>query len=214
MAERGKIMSTKIYNGMVIPLNKLGEFTSLFHKVSIRKAQKDVKKLMETMSPEKSLKILKDFYVDEYDSFTLEYAVPTLLMCWMINASKTSENFSNYDMWFNAWIIKNKVYLYAPSDKLAPTHKNFPDWCKDFSYWDNMDPDSKVSKKAWNNRDKIWDYIWDEGEVQASRLTSVVIEGKESMNRGILELFPDIPKEKLYSLQMIAYWAKKKENKK
>lgn len=198
-------MSTKIYNGMVIPLNKLGIFTGLFYDKAIEKARKNIKELSKKMEAGKSKKILKKQYDLDCPS---EDAIPTLIMCWLINSSKTGMVYGNYDMWFNAWIIGKKVYLYAPCDNSSPFPKDFPSWCKNFSYWNNTDPDPKASNKEWNIRCKMWNKIMDYGNIQSKRLTFMVIEGKEVMHHGILDLFPNIEKDKLYSLHSMAFFAK------
>ena len=31
------------------------------------------------------------------------------------------------------------------------------DWCRDFSYWDNADPDENISEEEWEQRKHYWD---------------------------------------------------------
>jgi len=200
-------MSTKVYNGMVIPLDKLGEFISIFYNKSIQKARKNIMDFCKQLDATKTLEILKSKYGI---SCSLEYAPFMFIIKEMIDSSRTSESWGNYDMWFNAWVIKNKVYLYAPCDRTAPSSKDFPSWCRNFSYWDNTDPDSKVSDREWKNREKIWNDIFDKKDIHLQKISFVAIEAKNLMHGGILDLFPNIEQGQLFEIHSTAFFCDKK----
>lgn len=201
-------MSTKIYNGMRVKLTDFERFIEEFRKESIKAIKKEVDELITDYSEDKCAESLKKYYNEDCPK---EFAVTVLLMHYMIRASKTSENYLNFDTWFNAWIVGEYVYIYAPYDRYVPTYKNFSDLCVDFSYWDNSDPDQNASEEDWANREEIWDKLMDYSGKESQKLSYIVMEAKNVTDKGILQVFPESGTDKIYSLHSIAYFMEKND---
>lgn len=84
-----------------------------------------------------------------------------LLMEYSKEASKKIEK-STFciDCGLNLWLYRNHFYL-IPIYHSPSILKGFkaPEWLKDFSYWDNVDPPKGITWEQFNKRGKVWDQI-------------------------------------------------------
>jgi len=185
-------MSTKIYNGMAFPLTKLEGFIPVFREKVICRVKKHIRKALANLSESK----VRNALVREYGlPRNTRYPKEILLLGMMVENSKRGVSFCNFDTWFNAWIWNGNVYLYSLSDRTTPTAKDFPSWCKDFSYWNNTDKPKNVSEGEWCQRGKVWDFLTEHGERGDLYFTYNVIEAKTVNDHGTFALFSHVPKK-------------------
>lgn len=204
---------------MIIPLSKLEIFINLFDQKTIQRSTKFTKQLLNRLDSGNCKEFLnRDYIIDSncfgysIDVLPKKFIKPLFVLTNYIRSSKESFTvFYNIDAWFSAWIIKNNVYLYVPSkyDYTIPSYVDFPSWCKNFSYWDNNDPE-KIPHKQWRHRGNTWLKLLDTNGLSSQKLTHVTIEAKEIANNNLIKLFPDYNESDLFSLQLVAHLAKPK----
>lgn len=76
--------------------------------------------------------------------------------------NSTRRTLSDMDIFYDAIIMRgpddNTVVFKVFSENPAYTEAlNTQNWCRDFSYWNNADPDENISEEEWEQRKHYWD---------------------------------------------------------
>jgi hypothetical protein len=159
-------MSTKIYYGIRIPIEKISQFTKFFDDTCLIFVEKSTRQLMSAVKEDavkKEAELLKgirgnksvdNFLKDGGDQYIRFVYVAKMYML----AMKTHENWFNPESWFNAFPFDKHFYIIPgyPTGLRAEDIK-YPDYVEDYSYWDNTDPPDNISNSAFRKRGKVWE---------------------------------------------------------
>lgn len=74
---------------------------------------------------------------------------------------KTEGKTSRADIFYDAYLMAGPgdttvFHVYSKSNAYQKALE-MQDWCRDFSYWDNADPDENISEEEWEQRKHYWD---------------------------------------------------------
>lgn len=150
-------MSTKIYYGYKVPLDKLGLAITWFHVSMWRR-------VIQSFSPPRMVELPK----------TLD------------QVRKLRENYSEcgFHVWVDTREQEALISLFGLpcyTDKKREGFKpyRFPKWIKEFSWWDNVDPlegmRSGEGYKRWVARGEQWKRVAVGGDKWEERMTLVVL---------------------------------------
>lgn len=162
-------MSTKIYTGWRVPGSRLGRFTNEFDHTCLGNALTIAANLMTTVTSERIQErlatIKNNWWVKEYGeekAIKLMKARQTLAL--LVYQSRRSTRFPGMDIdcgfvahpdgtYFNIWPTGE----FSLIEGFDYTKCGARDW----SYWNNSDPDEDVTPQEWGRRAASWNRVLD-----------------------------------------------------
>ena len=103
-------------------------------------------------------------HIDDYAKCTTYDLVGVLYKRMEELKNHPTRTFSLLDIFYDVQIMrgpeKNTIVFKVFSECNEYTRALYEqDWCSDFSYWNNTDPDEGVSRKEWRRRSKFWESV-------------------------------------------------------
>lgn len=172
-------MSTKIYVSYKVPMDKLSDTILVMRKQMIDYVNKTVDGYIDEFDKSKfTNQDFKEMNFDDVDkNLKMKWIIFKKLSPLIFEASNSNLNDDlNLTCFINIWIVKNSAYIIPGFPGYMKKFGRLPKWCKDFAYWDNTDPDDRVSNSEWNERKKLWNYITDENRWDSMRISSIICE--------------------------------------
>ena len=88
---------------------------------------------------------------------------------------------SSFNLWPNPFSSDDVLVIpYVPSP-VRISSEDFPDWCEDYCYWDNVDPPD-VDPMDWDHRGRVWESICDDWD--HLRFSHVLFEIRRGIGVG------------------------------
>lgn len=182
-------MSTKIYNGKRIALDKLEDYMLWFREYNYSNIKLLTEKLMGCISEDK-LNERKDFLLSKNEKLS-EYTdfdkVTRLMMVFLlyIGASKQHMNScANVDCFVKIFPYKGHAYLIPCFNSKEPDE--YPSYIGDFAYWNNTDRPDDIALDEWDNRRDVWNDILDNEHHR--RIVYEVVNASECRCHGLLDI--------------------------
>lgn len=178
-------MSTKIYYGIRIPIEKISLFTKFFDNICLTFIEKSTRQLMSAVKEDvvkkeaelfkgiRGNKSVDDFLKDGGDQYIRFVYVAKMYML----AMKTHSNWFNPESWFNAFPFDKHFYIITgyPTG-LRSEDVKYPNYVEDYSYWDNTDPPDNISNSAFEKRGRVWEKCRACDTPMSNRLCHILIE--------------------------------------
>ncbi|KKL76503.1 hypothetical protein LCGC14_2044230 [marine sediment metagenome] len=158
-------MSTKIYDGLRVPISDIGKFIKIFDNRCLDYIEDMTLRLMDVVKwgalvksaelakgirgNQSAEKVLKDEIAVKYFRY-LEVAKL------YIDAMKKQLNFGNPDCWFNAFPYGKYFYI-IPGYPTGLKYVKYPKYVEEFNYWNNTDPPSDTTWMEFNKRGNLWE---------------------------------------------------------
>lgn len=169
-------MSTKIYNGYVLPKLSLKDLHRLVAKMRERmcliqdelyhnRVAANITALLDSFyvyPEEEFIKRVKEGYYEEFDLDTSPlFAVEMVIRERQKRIRDTRVRDSLYDFECNMVLIPGgkKIYMlfYAENNAYHEMLKTFPE-IRPYPYWNNTDPPDDMTERQWSRRGKEWDW--------------------------------------------------------
>lgn len=157
-------MSTKIYEAYRFPEKYLNDALDLFRDQMLKKAASEIKKFMLYVQEDALKKHMDDKKWHPYDKATEKQKMQARFDMIMEMAKEASKKMEKdpfcLDCGLNIWHHKKYCYIipiYCNGTLLKGLKK--PEWLKDFSYWDNVDPPKGISWAQFSKRGEVWEQI-------------------------------------------------------
>lgn len=191
-------MSTKVYNGFHFKAVDTGRFMRDFRKLQTERLVKVMTDFYEKFRADnpdadriaqdvnnhlgERMKIKREGpFKERYD----EIVSWVMVLSVYILADKFRAAALDVDSWVNMFFDGEEVYAYGKDGRYFIQAKDMPDYCHDFSYWNNSDPDPDVADADWEFRKKTWGRILDDTTLKA---TFTVVAISERLHGGFREL--------------------------
>ena len=184
-------MSTKIYEAYRFPRGKLEDFIRLFNIICLEQVAEEAGAtvLLEKVRRATRKSLFGKRWISKKINYN--YADEDIDLIWTLatamQMSKQGRNDGfNFDCSFNVWVKGGFCYVIPYVANHIHLNKELPKWCRDYSFWDNSDPDEEVSAKEWYQRRIIWEEFTDDWD--KSRMTHVTLELKTPYQTGLQTL--------------------------
>lgn len=168
-------MSTKIYTAYRFPKGRLAEFLGDFREQTIPQLKRVIDAYLEAINYNAFMKELLERHPDLY-----EFSQEGFVIAGIQWIAKVSER-SALQCALNLWPYGKYFYAvpYFPMlEWQSLVSYNNPNWVQPYHYWDNTDRDETISRRAWNQRGKVWEKVCLE-DWSRNRLLYTVLDGKD-----------------------------------
>ena len=173
-------MSTKIYEGYRLKQEGLNRFLVWLREAVYLKAEKRLLAAKDELQNKGHTKSYKEF-IEQYSWKKEE----DYILYMAEEASKSATRDPSYDIDFglNLWKEGAWYYFIPYGESYTYAGLEYPDYCEDFSYWDNVDAPEDVSEDEWANRRDTWNRVCLNGW-NSTRLLHEVISMKDLSGTG------------------------------
>ncbi len=182
-------MSTKIYNGVRVPLARLNEFLETISAITTTIAAADIYQMINSLTPEQSEAWIKEsMAAKRYEQYSpkdkqmakTRIAYRRLSEMFGRSADDLSMlNDYNKQAGWSLFVHKRFVYGWPWGEYVNQVVFKVGDikWIEYFGYWNGSDKPAEVSSRDWKTREVIWKEILDAGEF-AHRLNYATVDFK------------------------------------
>lgn len=191
-------MSTKIFNGYILPhlsLGELHEFLLRFRSLISDKAQEGIDRLHASISTD----IIDSLAIDGYSIASGEAKQYHMIEGKVVPLTAAYCNVASRQREVEKTGLRDPAYDYSCSLSFCPadggilallfTEQNefeeaweSMDEVTPFGYWDNTDEPNDITQEEWENRRRIWDKALGETGVPAHRFFEFDCIGKSSIS--------------------------------
>lgn len=160
-------MSTKVYDGRRIPLEKLSEFRDFVMDYQFDLVLDRVKELLDILDEEKAKKWFEEKRSREWEDLE-DIMKKKYKLDYILKQSEESAQESLRDPIFCldcGWsflVEDDYVYLrpWGETWTRDEIDKSFPEWVQEYGYWNNTDKPEGVDVDDWENRGEKWEEIF------------------------------------------------------
>jgi hypothetical protein len=212
-------MSTKIYDGVRIPIDKIADFTKFFDARCLDFIVKQTEELMVSVKEEivteeaKNLPgLIGDKSIDEFLKDGGDEYIRYLYVAKMYTvAMKKKVGFLNPDSWFSAFPLGEYFYIvpgFPTGFSLSVHEKTYPGYVEEYGYWNNADPPEDVEWEDFKLRGKNWEKCGALDIPQSNQLLHNLIELSNVSNPLIKieqRVFKNPANKKRWPASYIAY---------
>jgi hypothetical protein len=160
-------MSTKVFQGIRFPKNKLDQFVDHVRPAQLRQVEKHVRGIAErvgTSGPDYRARARKHRTwkkPEHKHSRDCWHCKTGVVMDMLREQTKSIDRNPYLDMGcgFNLWVPKGRFILGSPWGEPLVADVKMPEWVEKYGYWDSTDPLESVSTREWKRREKAWEGV-------------------------------------------------------
>jgi len=187
-------MSTKVYQGIRFPKNRLGEFVDYVRPAQLRRVEEHAREMASKVSTK------SEAYEDRAKKHRAwkKAVIRHKKDCWHCKCGVVMASFreqvenANRNPWldlgcgFNLWVPSGRFVLGSPWGN-SITDVTYPEWVEEYAYWNNTDPLETVSTREWDRREKAWEGVLEHQDRKLS-LTSFDCSAAHTVDMSWLSL--------------------------
>lgn len=183
-------MSTKIYNAVRFPADKLNNFLDWSRGRMLRSVKERLESLMEGVKPEALGKCPPHFRKKGGKAVWERHARMKIVMAECRRAAQTTLRDPIFDIecGFNLWLHNGYFYAIPIAEPwiIKSIETRRPRWVEEYHYQNQTDQPRDISDKEWNQRRRNWEKVC-LNDHNARRMYHAVVECKTELESFDLE---------------------------
>lgn len=211
-------MSTKIHNGVRVPLARLNEFLEAVAKITVEHAAVDIFRIINHQVPPEKVDawIKEDIDPERYEGYSSDEQtmarcrIVYLRLAGFFGAGAEDQNIWNLynkQAGWSLFIHGRYVYGWPWGEYVQEVSEEVRkiDWVQYYGYWNSSDKPQETSSREWESRRKAWDTILTGDMQYRHRLSYSTVDYKG----GHFSAF--MIRDRVYELQQAAIEGQKGE---